>query len=126
MSRDGSTEQEQELLRRLCAPPDLEDGVESLDYWHRRRRRLPWYRIRARREAERMTVRWEQRVGAALVSEHRASLEARFRAGVLIARTRMARWTRRAGIALLAIVTTVLVLVAALAAAALLYVLQAL
>lgn len=122
-SREGSTDQQ--LLRHLVAPPDLEDGVESLDYWRRRRRQLPWYRIRARHEAERMIVRWEQRVGAALVSQHRAPIEARLSAGVLIARTRLSRWTRRAGIALLATVTTVFVLVAALAAAALLLVLQA-
>ena len=54
-----------------------------------------------------MTVLWEQRVGAALVSHHRASLEGRVLAGALVARTRMARWTRRAGIAFLAVVTGV-------------------
>lgn len=57
-----------------------------------------------------MTVLWEQRVGAALVSRHRASLEARALAGALIARTRMARWTRRAGIAVLAAVIGVVLL----------------
>ncbi len=57
-----------------------------------------------------MTVLWEQRVGAALVSHHRASLEARVLAGALVGRTRMARWTRRAGIAVLAAVMGVVVL----------------
>jgi len=108
MSRWGSTDEQ--LLGRLLAPPDLDDGVESLDFWSRRSRRLPWYRIRARREAVRMTVRWEQRLGAALVSQHPAPLEARVFAGALVARTRLARWTRRAGIAVLAAVTAVVVL----------------
>jgi hypothetical protein len=117
MSRWGWTDEQ--LLGRLLAPPDLDDGVESLDYWSRRSRRLPWYRIRARREAVRMTVRWEQRVGAALVSQHRAPVDARFLAGVLIARTRLARWTRRAGIAVLAVVTAVVVIATLSTAAAL-------
>ena len=104
----GSTDEQ--LLGRLLAPPALDDGVESLGYWSRRSRRLPWYRIRARREAVRMTVLWEQRVGAALVSRHRESLEARVLAGTLVARTRMARWTRRAGLAALAAVMGVVLL----------------
>jgi hypothetical protein len=108
MSRWGW--KDEQLLGRLLAPPDLHDGVESLDFWSRRSRRLPWYRIRARREAVRMTVRWEQRVGAALVSQHHAPLDARFLAGALVARTRLARWTRRAGLAVLAVVATVVVL----------------
>ncbi len=108
MSRWESTDEQ--LLARLLAAPALEDGVESLGYWSRRSRRLPWYRIRARREAVRMTVRWEQRVGAALFSAHRASLDARVLAGALVARTRVARWTRRAGIALLLAVTAVVAL----------------
>ncbi|HUA45351.1 MAG TPA: hypothetical protein VMA77_09010 [Solirubrobacteraceae bacterium] len=108
MSHWGSTDEQ--LLGRLLAPPALDDGVESLDYWSRRSRRLPWYRVRARREAVRMTVTWEQRVGAALVSQHRASLEARVLAGALVARTRMTRWTRRAGSVVLAAATAVVAL----------------
>ena len=113
--RDATDEQ---LVGRLLAPPDLDDGVESLDYWRRRYQQLPWYRLRARREATRMMVRWEQRVGAAIVSQRREPLEARVSAGVLVARTRLSRWTRRAGIAVLAAVTTVIVLLAALTVAA--------
>jgi len=123
MRREGSADQQ--LLRRLVAPPGLEDGVESLDYWRRRRDRLPWYRMHKRREAEQMIVRWEQRVGAALVSQHRVPIEARLSAGALIAHTRLARWTRRARIALLATVATMTFVVTALAAAALVYLLQA-
>ena len=117
---------DEQLLRQLLAPPDLDDGVQSLDYWRRRSRQLPGYRFRARREAVRMTARWEQRVGAALVSQHRAPLEARLAAGMLLARTRLARWTGRARTAVLAAVTTVLVLLAVPAVAALVYLLHAL
>jgi hypothetical protein len=110
MSRRGA--RDEQVLRRLLAPPDLDDGVESLDYWHRRCRRLSWWRIRARREAVRMTIRWEQRVGAALVSQQWTPLELRASAAVLVARTRLARWTRRAGIAVAAVVMTVVVIAA--------------
>jgi hypothetical protein len=114
------------LLGRLLAPPDLDDGVESLGYWHRRCRSLSWWRIRARREAVRMTIRWEQRVGAALVSQRWTPLELRSSAAVLVARTRLARWTRRAGIAVLAMVMTVVVFAAVQVAAALEYLLHVL
>lgn len=117
---------DEQLLRQLLAPPDLDDGVQSLNYWRRRSRQLPWYRTRARREAVRITARWEQRVRAALFSQHPAPLEARLSAGVLLARTRLARWTRRTATAVLAAVTTVVVLVAVPAVAALVYVLHAL
>ena len=117
---------DEQLVARLLAPPALEDGIESLDYWSRRSRRLPWYRIRARREAVRMTVRWEQRVGAALVSRRGAPLDSRILAGALVARTRLTRWTRRAGIAFLAAVTTVIALGTALIVAAVIAFLNAL
>jgi hypothetical protein len=124
MSRRGSIDEQ--LLAQLLAPPDLHDGVEALDYWHRRSRHLPWYRVLARQEAVRMTARWEQRVRAAVVSQRRATLEARLSAGVLIGRTRFARWTRRARIALLAAVSAAVTLVAIPTVTALLYVLHSL
>ena len=120
----GSTDEQ--LLGRLLSPPDLHDGVQSLDYWNRRSRRLPWYRMRARREAVRMTVRWEQRVRAALVAQHRAPLDARVFAGALLVRTRLARWTRRAWIVVLASVTGVLALATVSTVAALIALLNAL
>jgi hypothetical protein len=122
MNRWGSIDEQ--LLGRLLAPPDLHDGVESLAFWSRRSRQLPWYRLRARREAVRMTVRWEQRVGAALVAQHRVPFEARISAGALLARTRLARWTRRVGIVALAGVTAVVVLVTIPGVAALIYLLN--
>jgi hypothetical protein len=124
MKRWGSADEQ--LLVSLLAPVDLDDGVQSLDYWRGRSRRLPWYRWGARREAMRMIVRWEHRVSEALVSQRRAPLEARLAAGVLVARTRLARWTRRAAITAFAAVTTVVVLVAVPAVAGLVYLLHAL
>jgi hypothetical protein len=123
MSRWESTDEQ--LLGRLLAPPDLGDGLESLGYWSRRSLRLPWYRIHARREAVRMTVLWEQRVGAALVSNRRVPLDAGLRAGALIARTRLARWTRRARIAVLAALTAVAVIATVSAATAVIALLNA-
>jgi hypothetical protein len=114
------------MLDAMTGPSDLADGVESLDYWRRRSRKLPWYRIRARREALRMTARWEQRVCAAIVAGPYAPIEVRLSAGVLVARTRLGRLARRAGIVALATVTTVTALVAIPVVAALVYVLHAL
>jgi hypothetical protein len=124
MSHRGSTDEQ--LLGRLLAPPDLDDGVGSLDYWHRRCRKLSWWRFRARREAVRMTVRWEERVGAAVISQHWTPLDARASAAVLLARTRLARWIRRAGIAVLAVVMTVVMFAAVQIAAALVFLLHVL
>ena len=73
-----------------------------------------------------MTIRWEQRVGAALVSQRWTPLELRSSAAVLVARTRLARWTRRAGIAVLAMVMTLVVFAAVQVAAALEYLLHVL
>ena len=73
-----------------------------------------------------MTVRWEQRVAAALVSQHAAPIDSRLSAGVLVARTWLTRWTRRVGVAVVVAVTSVLVLVAIPAVAALIYLLHAL
>jgi hypothetical protein len=117
---------DEQLLGRLLAPPDLKDGVESLEYWGARSRQLPWYRIRARREAVRMTVRWEQRVAAALISQHRAPIDSRLSAGVLIARTRLTRWTRRVGVVVVTTVTSAVVIMAIPAIAALVYLLHTL
>ena len=80
----------------------------------------------ARREAVRMTLRWERRVGAALVAQHRVPLEAHVFAAALLARTRLARWTRRVGIVALAAVTAVVVLLTIPVVVALVYLLNAL
>ena len=124
----GSRSDDDQLVKRLTAPPDLEDGVQSLGYWWGRSRHLPWYRLRARREAARMTTRWEQRVRAALIAQRGVPAAVRLSAGLAVAQTRLGRWTRRARIVLLttvAVVVTVLItLVAIYLAAALALLLQ--
>jgi hypothetical protein len=98
-----------QLLAQLEAPPDLGQGVEALAYWAQRRRRLSWYRIRARREAGRMSTTWEQRVRAALISQRAAPLDLRLSAGLLLARNLLRRWSRRAVIALSALLVAAVV-----------------
>jgi hypothetical protein len=101
---------DERLVRRLLAPPDLADGVESLHYWRERSQRLPWYQFRMRREAVRMTVLWERRVSEALMWQRRASVADRLSAGVLVARARLGRWGGRAR--RVAIVTATVVIAA--------------
>jgi hypothetical protein len=100
---------DQQLLAHLQAPPELRDGVESLGYWRERGRRLPWYRVLARREAARMTIRWEQRVRAALVSQRGVPVALRVAAGLLVARIRLRRWSRIALIGLTATIALALI-----------------
>ena len=83
------------LLARLQAPPDLNEGIRSLAYWHERRQRLSWYRVRARREAMRMIVRWERRVHDAMFSQPGVPITVRASAGLLVAGIRIRRWSRR-------------------------------
>jgi hypothetical protein len=82
---------DEQLLAELQAPPDLSDGVESLEYWRDRSKRLSWYRIRARREARLMTERWERRVRAALLSQRGVPVGSRVSAALLLARIRLQR-----------------------------------
>ena len=84
-----------QLLARLKAAPDLRDGMQSLVYWQERRQRLAWYRPRARREATRMILRWEQRIRSAMLSQSGVPMAVRASAGLLLARTRLWRWSRR-------------------------------
>jgi hypothetical protein len=105
-----SAARDEELLARLHAPPDLREGSECLAYWRQRRRRLPWYRVAARREASRMIVTWEQRVRAALVYQRGVPMGARLEGAKLVAGVHLRRWARRAG-ATLAIAGTLFVLI---------------
>ena len=50
------------LIAALREPPALEQARSSLDFWRRRRSALPIYRRRARREANEMIGRWQERV----------------------------------------------------------------
>jgi hypothetical protein len=50
------------LVEGMLAPLPLEDARRSLAYWESRRKTLPVYQRRARREAREMALRWEARV----------------------------------------------------------------
>ena len=53
------------LVDELLAPPPLDEARRSLEYWRGRRRSLPLHRRAARREADAMVARWQERVRAA-------------------------------------------------------------
>jgi hypothetical protein len=112
----ASLSRDDELLGRLQAPPDLHDGVESLAYWRRRRQRLPWYRLAARREAARMVMVWERRVRAALLRQRGVPMAPRLQGALLIARTQLRRWAIRAGFVLAATAALALVIAPAVVA----------
>ena len=59
-----------------------------------------------------MTVRWEQRVGAALVAQRGAPASIRLSAALLLARTRLGRWSRHAGNVVLVTISVVVAVVA--------------
>src|SRR3954451_16249198 len=65
---------------------DLREGMESLEYWRDRSRRLAWYRLGARREAKEMASRWEMRVRDAALRQRGVAFGARVAAGLLLAR----------------------------------------
>jgi hypothetical protein len=65
------------LIERMLAPPPLEEARSSLEYWQRRRKRLPLYRRAARREAKEMATRWQERVRAAELARFEASVVGR-------------------------------------------------
>jgi hypothetical protein len=103
-----------ELLARLQAPPDLDDGLESLLYWRGRRERLSWYRRRERQEAAQMTAVWERRVRAALLHQRAVPFAMRLEGARLIAAGVIGRWRRswvRLAVAMLVVLTLAPVLV---------------
>ena len=53
------------LVDAMLAPPPLDDARRSLEFWRRRKQSLPLYRRTARREADAMIARWQERVRAA-------------------------------------------------------------
>jgi hypothetical protein len=83
------------LIERMLAPPPLEDARSSHDYWRRRRKTLPLYRLAARREAKEMTIFWEERVRAAEQAEFERTPVGR----VLTALGLSGHWFRQAHLA---------------------------
>jgi hypothetical protein len=53
------------LVQEMLAPLPLEQARSSLEFWRERRKVLPFYRRRERREADEMIDRWRARVAAA-------------------------------------------------------------
>ena len=53
------------LVDELLAPPPLDDARRSLEFWRNRKQSLPLYKRAARREADAMIARWQERVRAA-------------------------------------------------------------
>lgn len=80
------------LIERMLAPLPLDEARSSLEFWRRRRKKLPLYRRAARREAKEMAIRWQERVRAAEQARFEASAFGR----VLIALGLSRPWLRRA------------------------------
>jgi hypothetical protein len=53
------------LVQEMLTPLPLEQARSSLEFWRERRKVLPFYRRRERREADEMIHRWRTRVAAA-------------------------------------------------------------
>ena len=83
------------LIERMLAPPPLKDARSSHDYWRGRRKKLPLYRLAARREAKEMTTFWEERVRTAEQAEFERTPVGR----VLTALGLSGQWFRRAHLA---------------------------
>jgi hypothetical protein len=79
----------------MLAPPPLEDARSSLEFWRRRRKKLPLYRLAGRREAKEMTVFWEERVQAAELAQFESTPVGRLLAALGISSV----WVRRARLA---------------------------
>ena len=65
MKRVAIRDADELLVRSMLAPPPLEQARSSLEFWRERRKALPLYRRRERREADEMIQRWRARVAAA-------------------------------------------------------------
>ena len=65
MARRASCDPDLVLVDEMLAPPPLEDARRSLEFWRSRKQALPLYRRSARREADAMIARWQERVRAA-------------------------------------------------------------
>ena len=61
----GSRTDDDAVIREMLAT-DLEQSLDALRYWLGRRRRLPFYQRRARREADAMIAAWQARTLAAI------------------------------------------------------------
>jgi hypothetical protein len=106
--------------RRYELACEVDDGIEALEYWRRRRERLPWRRRAARREAELMMRNWERRLVSAALRDSGLTVAERIDAGLSVVRGRGSligrRWRRRAAMAAFVFGATAVAGFAALAA----------
>ncbi|HVN62806.1 MAG TPA: hypothetical protein VMT59_16260 [Gaiellaceae bacterium] len=65
MARPTTHDPDLVLVDRMLAPPPLDEARRSLEFWQTRKRSLPLYKRTARREADAMIARWQERVRAA-------------------------------------------------------------
>ena len=114
----GSREDDR-VIHELSTPR-VDQVIESLEYWLRRRARLPFYRRAARREADTMIAFWQSHAAAGLPRAPWAVLASRgplMRIGRLALSYYAGRFLRRAAlVALAAVVVTTAVVQLALSA----------
>jgi len=82
----AASDQDLVLIQEMLAPPLLEDARSSLEFWQRRHKSLPLYRLSARREAKVMTARWQERVLAAELARFETTLAGRLLAKLGVSR----------------------------------------
>jgi hypothetical protein len=75
----GNRHADELLLEEMLAPPPLEQARSSLEFWRQRRRRLAFFRVTERREADEMIRRWHARVEAAERARFGTGLDGRIR-----------------------------------------------
>jgi hypothetical protein len=75
----ASRDADELLVQEMLAPLPLEQARSSLEFWRGRRKLLPFYCRRERREADEMIHRWRARVSAAERARFGTGLFARFR-----------------------------------------------
>jgi hypothetical protein len=84
----GRSDPDLVVIDAMLAPPPLEEARRSLEYWERRRRALPLYRLAARREARELAERWTDRVRAAERVRFEASISGRILCALGLSRAR--------------------------------------
>ena len=75
----ASRDADELLVQEMLAPLPLEQARSSLEFWRGRRKLLPFYCRRERREADEMIHRWRTRVAAAERARFGTGLFGRFR-----------------------------------------------
>lgn len=75
----ASRDADELLVQEMLAPLPLEQARSSLEFWRGRRKLLPFYCRRERREADEMIHRWRARVAAAERARFGTGLFGRFR-----------------------------------------------